>query len=132
MQCPCATQYFDASPTVLNNGFGCTRLPGRTLYKGGTDSEPHQKCQCSDPDSMIHRRGRGVSAVWTTLLVLFVGLLVVVAVEEKAPEVCAKVGCVTGVNKSGGSRRAYEAFLGLPYARPPTNRYRWQVTRVNI
>lgn len=46
--------------------------------------------------------------------------------DDKHPEVCARSGCVTGLAKEGISR-SYHSFEGLPYARPPIQRYRFAV-----
>lgn len=71
----------------------------------------------------------GINAQCISCAVLIVILSVVaISAEDKSPEVCARSGCVTGVSHDVGAGRSYEAFLGLPYARPPTKRYRFQVT----
>lgn len=64
---------------------------------------------------------------WALVLVSVLCITGVVRADEKSPEVCARSGCVTGLSVEGGVGKPYEAFLGLPYARPPTKRYRWQV-----
>lgn len=60
------------------------------------------------------------------LVALLMCFFISISAQERGPEVCAKSGCVTGLALPG-LNRPYEAFLGLPYARPPTNRYRFQV-----
>lgn len=62
------------------------------------------------------------------LLILPITFSVVQSADEKNVEVCAKSGCVIGLSVDGATR-PYEAFLGLPYARPPTNRFRFQSPR---
>lgn len=68
----------------------------------------------------------------TPTIVILSVLLIGVYSDNSFPEVCARSGCVVGVSQdttAGNNGRQYEAFLGLPYARPPTNRYRWQNPR---
>lgn len=64
-------------------------------------------------------------STWTITLISSL-LIGVIQGDDKFPEVCARSGCVTGLLQEGLGRQ-YEAFLGLPYARPPTKRYRFQV-----
>lgn len=70
---------------------------------------------------------RAIPWTWALVLVSVLCITSVVRADEKSPEVCARSGCVTGLSVEGGVGKPYEAFLGLPYARPPTKRYRWQV-----
>lgn len=58
------------------------------------------------------------------LVVLIVTIVKAASDDQGNPEVCAKCGCVIGLTSPAGD---YESFLGLPYARPPTKRYRFQV-----
>lgn len=74
------------------------------------------------------RSNNRVAAVLLVSFLLYGVLVSVVHSDDKNPEVCARSGCVVGLSHSPeGIGRAYEAFLGLPYARPPTKRFRWQV-----
>lgn len=70
------------------------------------------------------------SAFFSVLAVLlFSAVISSVQGDEKNPEVCARNGCVIGLSNDATGRRPYESFYGLPYARPPTKRYRWQNPR---
>ncbi|XP_059612674.1 juvenile hormone esterase-like [Phlebotomus argentipes] len=56
--------------------------------------------------------------------VVFLATLAVVA-SENDPKVCFSSGCVLG-KTSLGFHRPYEAFLGIPYARPPVEGQRFR------
>lgn len=68
----------------------------------------------------------GSSGVGTVLAIISCCVIVTGAAEAPNPQVCTRSGCVVGVAHEGNNK-PYEAFLGLPYARPPTRRFRFQV-----
>lgn len=62
------------------------------------------------------------------LKVLFLISISVVLVlsEESAPRVCIEDGCLLGKHFTSQKGSAYEAFLGVPYARPPVGELRFK------
>ncbi|XP_055688765.1 juvenile hormone esterase-like [Lutzomyia longipalpis] len=62
---------------------------------------------------------------WQVCVVIFISLVVFGVFAEGEPKVCFNAGCVRGTT-SLGYERPYEAFLGIPYARPPIEGQRFR------
>jgi hypothetical protein len=54
-------------------------------------------------------------------------LLKLVAAASQNPVVCSESGCVRGKLMPGYQTKAFEAFLGIPFAKPPVGELRFQV-----
>ena len=98
-------------------------------------------CCCSDSQSSSHRQGKSGSwfatmirtIVILSVIVLLVSLLYNYAAYSvlKSSVVEISTGKVQGVVDLSRAGHAFEAFMGIPYAKPPVGRLRFQVSILN-
>lgn len=61
------------------------------------------------------------------LLVIFGAILVTVGGQLKHPRVCTDDGCLLGTSMTDTKNLRFDAFVGIPFAKPPVGKLRFKV-----
>lgn len=61
------------------------------------------------------------------LIFLFTTTLTIFGNASAAPRVCSETGCISGTIRQGFQTDYFEAFMGIPFAKPPVGELRFAV-----
>lgn len=71
--------------------------------------------------------------MYSLLFVLIANYLKFSVTKAAVPEVCIdQLGCIEGVYATGNDGQLYEAFYGIPFAKPPIGALRFKVRKHRI